>query len=242
MKNLPGFHFAAASGMACALLLGACVPLHSTTPLYSEADAEGAPGLHEGLWLAQMPGGPPCDFDTALPAPEWPSCASKTVIKGGVWHTSQVTSFSVIEESETEWDSQPFLLTAGSPRVLQMTDDSDASRHWIYSFITPTGADGAGVTAFDLSSYYCMLDIDAAVGPDFDLSGLDDMDLFTGEGAENCLVGDRDELAAQGEALMSEIAAGVDLASMPEPEAGDKIALPISFKWIRTPTSADETP
>lgn len=228
--------------MACALLLGACVPLHSATPLYAAADAEGAPGLHEGLWLAQIPAGPPCEFDTSLPTPEWPSCASKMIISGGVWHTGESTPFDESEAAEMEWDSQPYLLASGSPRVLQMADESGQSGHWIYSFITPTGTGPGGITAFDLASYYCMLDIDSAIGPNFDFEGLDEMDMFASVGAGNCLVRDREELAVQGEALMAEIAAGVDLASMPEPEAGDKIALPISFKWVRTPTSADETP
>jgi hypothetical protein len=103
---------------ALALSLQACAMVGSNTPLFSAADARGAPPLRAGLWA--MPDADCKDFDPAKPAAEWPKCAN--LIK--------VSSEAVGGEEKQDDDSVKvislrYILAAGDPQVLQLAAPAD---------------------------------------------------------------------------------------------------------------------
>ena len=55
-----------------ALTLCGCNMVHSDRPLFTTADAVGAPRFKPGVWAAPDQG---CEFDPNLPVKTWPDCA-----------------------------------------------------------------------------------------------------------------------------------------------------------------------
>lgn len=63
---------------AIMLILAGCNDVHSVRPLIHDAD--GAPVIRPGLWVGVDK---TCVFDTALPADQWPKCATAMMIRPG---------------------------------------------------------------------------------------------------------------------------------------------------------------
>jgi hypothetical protein len=124
-----------------ATTLGGCNLVMSPTPVFSAADATGAPVLKSGLWASPDKD---CSVDESKPGADWPSCASGSVIKDGkAWAVGHPDKAS------------PYIIAGGDPSVMQaMADLSDMSGQGasvtqkgpIYLFIAmkPLARDGAG--------------------------------------------------------------------------------------------------
>jgi hypothetical protein len=133
--------FVLAAAILGAMTLSGCNLVMSPTPVFTTADAAGAPPLKSGVWASPDKD---CKLDEAKPAAEWPSCASGAIIKDGkawaVGHADKAT---------------PYVLAAGEPRVMQaVADISDVAGQGvtvsqkgpIYMFIAlkPVSHDDAG--------------------------------------------------------------------------------------------------
>ena len=111
----------AARSLAAALslaVLGACNVVMTNAPVFSPADAAGAPALREGVWR-QDGGDAGCKFDERQPLGTWPACANAVVIKGGA-----LGGYRAQGDKKT-WVSTPYILASGSPRVLQTYLDAE---------------------------------------------------------------------------------------------------------------------
>lgn len=135
--------------LAATLLLGACNQVISQTPLFTAADATGAPVLKDGLWLTDDPG---CRVDVRKPAHRWPRCAKWQVVRGG-----EILNLNIDDDGDSpaSWVALPFLLAAGEPRIMQMDSgelmlaESKPSRLYMYLALAPIGQDSEGrITAF----------------------------------------------------------------------------------------------
>jgi hypothetical protein len=128
-------------------LLGACNMVMTKTPVFTLADAAGAPALKPGVWR-QDGGDPSCQFDESQPYESWPACANGVVIKDGV-----MGAYRIQGDSKT-WVSTPFILASGSPRVFQTYLDATIGMTslppvYFYVALDPTASDDHGrITAF----------------------------------------------------------------------------------------------
>jgi hypothetical protein len=108
--------------LAAALALGGCNLVVSDRPVFTAADAAGAPALRPGVWSASQPG---CDFKASDPVADWPKCAG-----GGV-----ITSTAIMASVDANGSGSPgqppptvvkpqmtipYVLAAGDPRVMQI--------------------------------------------------------------------------------------------------------------------------
>ena len=91
---------------AAALALGGCNIVISETPVFTAADAAGAPGFRPGLWV-KVDGD--CAFDPATKASTWPKCADPMVLEAD----------RMVDPSKPG-QVIPFILAAGKPRVMQI--------------------------------------------------------------------------------------------------------------------------
>jgi hypothetical protein len=110
--------------LAATSALGGCNYVYSKTPLFTDADAAGAPRLRPGVWVRDDPD---CRIDPALPTRRWPKCAHSWRIgrNGGLGHKA--------------------LIAAGDPLVLQVRDKG-ADGHTAYFYgagrVTRSDPDG----------------------------------------------------------------------------------------------------
>jgi hypothetical protein len=105
--------------IACCALLGACNVVVTKDPLFTQADAAGAPQLRPGVWLIfEEPG---CQVDTTKPFVDWPDCAGGGLVSNGeiAGHKSGAPK-DVLERT-------PVVLAAGEPRIAQLRVDVDVS-------------------------------------------------------------------------------------------------------------------
>jgi len=92
-------------------LLSACNVVLTKTPLFTAADAAGAPTLRPGVWrFAEEPG---CKVDESEPLADWPDCAA-----GGVASPTDVVGRKG-GVGKDGLERTPIILAAGDPRVLQ---------------------------------------------------------------------------------------------------------------------------
>ncbi|MDQ0462438.1 hypothetical protein QO010_000186 [Caulobacter ginsengisoli] len=129
--------------LAAVLLLGACNQMTSTQPLFSAADAAGAPALKDGLWLTDEPD---CRVDVRKPVQKWPVCARWYVVRGG-----EVLNFHAADrDSPAEWETMSFLLASGEPRIMQadirgvLNQADKPVPMFMYLALTPTVLDSEG--------------------------------------------------------------------------------------------------
>ncbi len=105
--------------IACCGLLGACNVVMTKDPLFTQADAAGAPQLRPGVWLIFKE--PDCQVDTDKPFVDWPDCAG-----GGLVSPGEIAG----HKSGTPKDAlerTPVVLAAGEPRIAQLRVDVDVS-------------------------------------------------------------------------------------------------------------------
>ena len=142
----------AAALVAAALALGGCNLVVSPTPVFSAADAGGAPPLRPGVWAAPQPN---CDFKPADPLAAWPQCAGGAVI-------TDTAFVAAVDPSSLGTSSQPpapaaakpqmnvpYILAAGDPRVLQIDmelplDPAAKTRFFYFVALRPTARDADG--------------------------------------------------------------------------------------------------
>jgi hypothetical protein len=114
-------------------LLSACNVVMTEKPLFTEADAAGAPALRPGVWLFfEEPG---CKVDTSQPFVEWPDCAG-----GGLVGPADIKGHKQ-DAPPDQLETAPYVLATGDPRVIQLQVDVDLSAH------ADVSASGEGATA-----------------------------------------------------------------------------------------------
>lgn len=106
--------------LAAAASLGGCNLVYSETPLFSAADARGAPQLRPGVWAEREED---CDFDSAKPVGEWPECAGGSVISA-----AQLTT------TGEKPSSTAYVLTGGDPQVMQFALEMEPTKPVIYLY------------------------------------------------------------------------------------------------------------
>jgi hypothetical protein len=136
-----------ALAIALLALLGGCNMVITQEPLFSQADAAGAARLREGVWA--QPPAEKCAFDEAAPIKTWPSCANGLVVA-----RDTLSGYSG-QGDQRQWNSTPYVLAAGEPRVMQfyLTDSLGhsalAPALYIYIDLNPTRFDDQGrITEF----------------------------------------------------------------------------------------------
>jgi hypothetical protein len=107
--------------LAALALLGACNMVVTRDPVFSQADAAGAPVLRPGVWNGDPKDD--CKVDEGRPLSEWPSCANGFV----VMDDHRVGDFSD-QGGKRAWSTTDYVLAAGPPRVMQvhLTGGTDA--------------------------------------------------------------------------------------------------------------------
>jgi len=95
----------AAVAALCAIGLGGCNLVVSEKPMFSPADARGAPRFRPGVWSSAEGD---CDFDAKAPVATWPQCANASVI----------TPTDIRSPSDPT-KTAPYLIVAGDPLVMQ---------------------------------------------------------------------------------------------------------------------------
>ena len=117
-------------------LLSACNVVHSPKPMFSVADAEGAPSLRGGVWAAPDRG---CDFDPNKPVETWPSCANGAPDGFGLK------------------PGEGLLLIPGDPMIVQYRQVNDAHEvQYFYGGMRPVSQDASGwITAAEFWSIQC---------------------------------------------------------------------------------------
>jgi hypothetical protein len=105
--------------MTSCVLLGACNVVLTKAPLFTQADAVGAPQLRSGVWLIFEK--PDCQVDTTKSFVDWPDCAGGGLVSNGeiAGHKSG-TPRDALEHT-------PVVLAAGQPRIAQLRVDVDTS-------------------------------------------------------------------------------------------------------------------
>ncbi len=108
--------------LAAALMLGGCNLVVSQTPVFSAADAAGAPPFKPGFWASPDPG---CDFKESAPFDTWPKCANGSEIqRDAIVGTMEPTTVTASSGDKTASGPKkvalPYVLAAGDPRVMQV--------------------------------------------------------------------------------------------------------------------------
>jgi hypothetical protein len=102
-------------------LLSACNVVMTEKPLFTQADAAGAPALRPGVWLFfEEPG---CKVDDSKPFTEWPDCAG-----GGLVGAADIRGHKQ-DTPPDQLETAPYVLATGDPRVMQIQVDVDLSAH-----------------------------------------------------------------------------------------------------------------
>jgi hypothetical protein len=119
-----------------AALLGGCNLVTSPTPLFTEADAAGPPGLRPGIWVFSEG---VCPFNAEAPPDRWPPCVKAERIDE---HGRLVP-----HEDDKAWS---MLLAKGDPMILQAVDTGGGDA-FFFAGVRPTRTERDGrVTALDV--------------------------------------------------------------------------------------------
>jgi hypothetical protein len=101
-------------------LMSACNVVMTKEPLFTQADAAGAPPLRPGVWLFFEQAD--CKFDQSKPFTEWPDCAG-----GGLVVSPGVVRGHKANAPPDVLEDTPVVLAAGEPRILQAQVDVNLS-------------------------------------------------------------------------------------------------------------------
>lgn len=118
--------------LAAALMLGGCNMVYAEQPLFTAADAAGAPAMRPGLWSKRAAD---CVFDGAKPIADWPECADPVL----------VTADRMGDPGKPDKQGA-YILAGGDPRVLQMELEMDPDKPaiWIFVGVKPLKTDAEG--------------------------------------------------------------------------------------------------
>ncbi len=142
--------FRALALTAMALALGGCNLVVSEKPMFTAADAVGAPALRSGVWSASQSG---CDFKSSDPVAKWPKCAGGGVITASAIMASVDANGpgsadqppSTIAKPQT---TIPYVLAAGDPRVMQidikLPTQAGPSAIFYFAALKPVSRDAQG--------------------------------------------------------------------------------------------------
>ena len=126
-----------------AALLGGCANVvFSEGPLFTTADARGAPRFKPGVWIGEEPG---CVVDTSKPLDQWGDCAEGWVMtRRGL-------------ADPTLYKGAAALLAAGDPMILQLGPEPPAeTNEHFYNAVRALETDKAGrITAFSTWPVQC---------------------------------------------------------------------------------------
>lgn len=138
----------AALALMALFLLTGCNVVLTKAPLFTAADEAGAPPMKAGVWAFEDSD---CTFDATKPMTAWPDCAG-----GGVVMPGQIAGHDK-KDGKDVWQSLPFILATGTPRVAQVmfeptmsdltpgTKPGEAKQPpYGYAGVKPTAHDTAG--------------------------------------------------------------------------------------------------
>jgi hypothetical protein len=100
-------------------LLSACNVVMTEKPLFTDADAAGAPTLRPGVW--QFFREPGCKVDVAQPFESWPDCSA-----GGIVGPGEIAGRNK-DAPAGQLEREPMVLAAGAPRIAQVRVHIDVS-------------------------------------------------------------------------------------------------------------------
>jgi hypothetical protein len=100
-------------------MLSACNVVMTKDPLFTQADAAGAPTLRPGVWMFFKQ--PDCKFDETKPFTQWPDCAGGGVVSAGSVRAHKSGA------PPDQLEDTPIVLAAGDPRIFQARVDVDTS-------------------------------------------------------------------------------------------------------------------
>ena len=128
--------------IAALALLGACNIVTTNTPLFTKADAVGAPQLRPGVWDEDPAAD--CTVDETKPLPDWPGCANGFV----VIDNSTFGGYSE-KDGKRVWSTVSSVLAAGDPLVFQLlstsaTGSAPIPATYVYAGLAPTRRDAEG--------------------------------------------------------------------------------------------------
>lgn len=134
------------------LALGSCNEVITQAPMFSRADAAGAPPFRSGVWRELSD--TPCGFDALKPVMRWPTCAAGFLIIDG--------TFADYEDKGGRRELTPagdVLLAGGAPLILQFgpeNGDASANKSYFYAGVRATKQDDQGrIIAYSAWSVEC---------------------------------------------------------------------------------------
>jgi hypothetical protein len=138
-----------AFALAALSLLGACNVVMTKTPLFTKADAAGAPKLRPGVWSEDP--APDCALDESKPLTDWPDCANGFVVIDDATFGGYGK-----EDGKRVWSTVSALLVGGDPMVFQIHATGDATPGtspdaYVYSGLAPAKLDAQGRIVATLS-------------------------------------------------------------------------------------------
>jgi hypothetical protein len=131
-----------AIALASLTLLGACNILMTKTPMFTRADAAGAPRLRPGVWNGGA--AEDCVADESKPLADWPDCANGFV----VIDDATLGGYSG-QAGKRVWSTANALLVGGDPMVFQIHATGDSTPGtpidaYVYSGVAPARLDAQG--------------------------------------------------------------------------------------------------
>jgi hypothetical protein len=111
---------------SCVFTLCGCNQVVSKEPWFTEADAEGAPQLRDGLWT--FVGNSKCRIDVTKPVERWPDCSAVFVVRGREWFGMDWKTEGEGRKERrvfSKWESTPSSLFGGDPPIIQWKDNPE---------------------------------------------------------------------------------------------------------------------
>ena len=130
--------------VALAGLLGGCNMVTATRPLFTAADAVGAPQLRPGLWTRPDPG---CVYDPATPAHTWPGCAGSVIVRPSYFRGLHFGAAAPHADDDKAMppDAVPYVLAGVYPSVMQVRlGEPGKPKQYIFQGLRPVKLDEAG--------------------------------------------------------------------------------------------------
>ncbi len=131
------------AGSLLALALGACSVVATERPMFTAADAKGAPALKAGLWALPERG---CRFKPRADPAKWPDCVQALAIQDGQIRDLKPDAEAPRKHQARVGGEKPmgFLLAAGEPPILQVQSSGEGAPTYFYFGLRPLASDVDG--------------------------------------------------------------------------------------------------